>query len=73
MGNISGLSVVVLALDIVCVFAFESERDAVLIVHPDAERARSVALKGLEPVAGRHAQGIHARCGVHKIQLATNH
>jgi predicted alpha/beta hydrolase family esterase len=48
--------VVVLAPDVVGVFTFEPERDAVLVVHSNAEQTCVVALERLEPVAGRHAK-----------------
>jgi len=52
-GNIIGLSVIILAPDVVRVFAFEPQRDSVLVVHPDTERAGALALERLQPVAGR--------------------
>jgi len=32
----------------------------------------AVALERLEPIARRHAKGLHARRGIHEIQLASD-
>jgi len=49
-----------------------AERDAVLIVHPDAVATGLVALQQFEPVAARDRQIVQASSGIKNLQFALN-
>jgi hypothetical protein len=48
-----GPSVIVFARDIVGLSSFESKRDSILFVDPDAEVSDPIALQRFQPIAGR--------------------
>lgn len=48
-----------------------TEHDAPLVVDPDGVAACEVALQGLQPIAGRHAEVCQAVRGIEVLQLST--
>jgi hypothetical protein len=64
--------VIVGALDVERVSAFEAEHDSILVVHTYGVQPSHVTTERVQPVAGRNSQILEARDGVDLIEFATN-
>jgi len=65
-------SVIVGAVNVERVLAFEAKHDAVLIVHANCVVSRKVECERVQPIPGRYPQVVDRRHRVNLVELAPN-